>query len=77
MSTGDFRQNVINKRYKKITAADMFNAVREPSNGIHKNGRRWITAITRFFDRSLLFGFKTISRRPTEHKRTNGNVEMP
>jgi hypothetical protein len=52
MSTGDFRQNVTNRMYRKIIAAEKFKAFLDVSNGIHAKGNRWISRMTRFFDKS-------------------------
>lgn len=49
---GDFFQNVINKMYKKMTAAAKFKAVLDVSNGIHKKGSKWMSNITTFFMKS-------------------------
>jgi hypothetical protein len=52
ISTGDFRQNVINRMYRKIIAAAKFRAFLDVSNGIHAKGNRWMSKITIFFDKS-------------------------
>jgi hypothetical protein len=40
MSTGDFRQNVMNRMYRKIIAAAKFRAFLDVSKGIHAKGSK-------------------------------------
>jgi hypothetical protein len=42
----------MNRMYRKIIAAAKFRAFLDVSKGIHAKGNRWMSRITRFFDKS-------------------------